>query len=92
MTFEQVHEIGARRHKDRWLHANRRAVEAASAAGMSYSKPSEKYAIALIVLKILDGQMIDTGFAWSEEAGKWIPRKCVQVAKRLAGKAAEGII
>lgn len=85
MTSEAVHKAGAHRHKDRWLHANRRAVEAAQAVGIDYREEKTKIAIALITLKVLDGQMADTGFVWSNEGEKWIPRKTAEIAKRLIG-------
>jgi hypothetical protein len=82
---EAVHKAGAHRHTDRWLFANRRAIEAAQAAGIDYRDEKTKIAIALITLKVLDGQMADTGFVWSNEGEKWIPRKTVEIAKRLVG-------
>jgi len=86
MNSEKLHEVGVHRHGDRWFHANRRAIEAASAAGLKYYGAIEMIAIPSIVLKVLDGQMLDTGFVWSREGDKWIPRVAVEVAKRLTGQ------
>lgn len=88
MTRDSIHEAGAHRHKDRWLYANRRAVDAASAVGFDYTEEKSKTCIALIVLKVLDGQMLDTGFTWSVEGEKWIPRVAKKVADRLKGEKA----
>lgn len=85
MTSECIHEIGAKRHGARWMFANRRAIDAASETGMNYTSGVQKVGIPAIVLKVLDGQMIDTGFVWSKEAEKWIPRQAVEAAKRLLG-------
>lgn len=89
MTYkrEDVHKSGAHRHGNRWLFANRRAIEAAQAVGIDYTEEKTKVAIALITLRVLDGQMADTGFVWSNEGEKWIPRKVVEIAKRLSGEA-----
>lgn len=90
MTRDYIHEAGAHRHMDRWLHANLRAIEAARAIGVDYRGEKEKMCIALIVLKVLDGQMLDTGFVWSVGADKWMPRteyeQAHKVAKRLQGE------
>lgn len=88
-SIERIHEIGAHRHGSRWIYANQRAVDAASEEGMNYTGAREKKAIALIVLKVLDGQMLDTGFVWSKEGDKWIPRIAVEVAKKLRGEKQE---
>lgn len=86
MTSEQVHKIGAQRHKFGWLTANRRAIEAASAAGLNYSGEMEKIGIPAIVLKVLDGRMIETGFVWSKEMEKWIPRTEHEQSQKVANR------
>lgn len=88
-TAGRIHEVGAQRHGGRWMNANQRAIEAASAAGLKYHGAIEKIAIPSIVLKVLDGQMSDTGFFWSVEGEKWIPRVAKEVADRLQGVTRE---
>lgn len=54
LTFERIHEIGADRHKESWLIANRVAATNLWDSGLDISDPEVKRAISLIVLRVLD--------------------------------------
>jgi hypothetical protein len=54
MTFEQIHEVGAKRHPEVWLTANRVAATNLWDTKLDISDPEVKRAVSLIILRVLD--------------------------------------
>lgn len=54
MDFERIHELGAERHREAWLIANRAATTNLWDSGLDISNPDVKRAVSLIVLRVLD--------------------------------------
>lgn len=71
---ERVHEVGVERHGGSWYHANRRAVEVLWQSPIKADSPEAKLTIPLLILKVLDGHMVDMGKVWNKEEKKWVPR------------------
>lgn len=71
MTTTEVHEAGAARHGDRWLHANQRAVEELWNTRLRVDLPEVKEAMPRVVLRLLDYMMIQTGHKWNPQSGLW---------------------
>lgn len=74
LTFQQIHEVGARRHGSRWLAANSRAVEAMLGTKLKVYDPHVKRTVSEIVLRVLDGLRVDNGEWWDKERGQWTTR------------------
>lgn len=66
-----VHEVGSERHGIRWMLANRRAVEILWTSKLRADSPEFKEALPLVLLKVLDGNMLDLGYKWNQETLKW---------------------
>lgn len=54
MEFERIHELGAERHREAWLIANRAAATNLWGSGLDISNPDVKRAVSLIILRVLD--------------------------------------
>jgi hypothetical protein len=72
LTSEQIHSAGAERHKERWLFANQRAAEVVLGSPLHVHTTDVKVTIPRVVLKVLDGVMIDMGKRWNPELRKWV--------------------
>lgn len=71
MEASRIHQVGVERHGTRWVHANRRAVEVLWGSRLQVDSAEVKETIPLIVLKVLDGNMIDLGKRWNAETKLW---------------------
>lgn len=78
-----IHELGVRRHGQKWLFANQRAVEQLYGSQIKFSDPAIKETIAKMVLAVLDGAMLDRGMVWYGASNAWITRKEYDVFKAL---------
>jgi hypothetical protein len=83
---KDIHEIGAERHGDQWLHCNRRAVEILWDSTIRADSPAAKKVIPRIVLMVLDRAKIAAGLEWNAIAKKWVPKPA---ASPVAGVSAE---
>jgi hypothetical protein len=54
LTFEEIHELGAKYHPNTWLCATRLAVETLWDTDLRVDDPEVKRAISLVVLRVLD--------------------------------------
>ena len=57
LSFETIHEVGAKRHPATWFFANQAAVRWANAR-IDISDPANKELVSEIVLRVLDA--VDT--------------------------------
>lgn len=87
-TFEQINESGMRRHRDRWFHANRRAVEVIWGTKFRPNDPEVKQMVSQIILSILDGAQVDAGNNWVPKSGQWVSRK--ELAASALRESGEG--
>lgn len=72
LTFERIHEIGAKRHPELWFAANMQAVDAASSQGVSANKEPFKTIIPEVCLRILDGIKVEQGYQWLPLDNCWV--------------------
>lgn len=63
--------IGVERHKDRWLHANRRAVETLWGTSLRADSAEVKESLPRVILAVLDGHMVDQGNQWNRDKKQW---------------------
>jgi len=54
MTFQDIHSVGARRHPQRWVDANRAAVSVLWGTKVHPDDPEMRRLISLVVLRVLD--------------------------------------
>jgi hypothetical protein len=54
MTFQDIHRIGARRHAQRWVDANRAAISVLWGTRVHPVDPEVRRLVSLVVLRVLD--------------------------------------
>lgn len=54
LTFEEIHQVGAKRHTHQWIEANRAAISAMFAEGVSPTDMRMRRLVSMIVLRVLD--------------------------------------
>jgi hypothetical protein len=54
LTFEEIHQVGAKRHTHQWIEANRAAISAMFAEGVSPTDMRMKRLVSMVVLRVLD--------------------------------------
>ena len=54
LSFEEIHNVGARRYTHRWIEANRAAVSVLVGEGFPPTDPRLMRLVSLVVLRVLD--------------------------------------
>jgi hypothetical protein len=54
MTFQMIHRVGAKRHSQQWVAANRAAISVLWGTKVQPDDPEMRRLVSLVVLRVLD--------------------------------------
>lgn len=54
MTFQVIHRVGAKRHRQQWVAANRAAISVLWGTKVQPDEPEMRRLVSLVVLRVLD--------------------------------------